>query len=554
MTPELRDHGDHFTPEEGNEALKLWDEFSNWLELTADLDQEDPTIVAERQSFLDRMSTQAALHPSIEDLPENAPELVRRRVLIAINKSLPYQEPVDSLSKAVDRYGISLERLRSYNLNWYDEQKLLLATAYAAKSRHTKAGEKLAKKARAILRHEATNRMPDGQSIDDYENENEAIAEVHKRGDHALRQIHAAGLSTLFELMNVGKLPDTAPIPNIDTVLPIVGKNYLKTDTTLWTALQDASDAYVEPLDDSDADFAEIFKDEEPFVNLTSEEIKRRLTQLPIVEDELKTIFGHDSTITYKEVNPLHDISIRDLASSIERADSSDDNEEGKEGSSTFAEYTFLEIIQPDGQTYVIAESPYEANACYVLRGDVVEKVGNLLDTELSWEDIMKYPKETVRQLGAVRFNHTSAGDVVAKIADYVQRPAEETLKQLAQRWLTTSRAAFDHDLEATSDNRLPLSMRAMVATHPESVKELLLQWLETDELPATIIHHLGERALQPKVAETKPETSETELDALKRENAELRTRLEEKQVRELKFIARNKKLRKFIRQLLKES
>jgi hypothetical protein len=554
MSPELQNHDGPSIQHENDNAFKLLEDYTSWLELTVDLDQTDPAIVAERQVFLDRITEQAKLHPTIEDLPENAPEIVRQRIIAAVNTSLSYQEPVDSLSKAVDRYGISLERLRSYNLSWYDEQLLLFATAYAAKSRHTKAGEKLAKKARAILRHEATNRLPDGQPIKEYSDPDEALMESHKRQEYALRQIHAASVATQFEMLTVSKLIDIAPIPNVDTVLPVLGKSYLRTETTLLTALQDISDAYVEPIEYSDLNSGDIFKDEEPFVNLTPEEIKRRLTQLPLVEDELKIIFGQDARIVYKEVNPLHDLSIRELAYHTQRESNSDEKNENYEGSSTFADYTFLEIVQESGDTYVIAESPHEANACYVLRGDVVSKIGTLLDTELSWEDIMKYPKETVRQLGAVKFNHSSGVDVVKKVADYVTRPKEETLKRLATRWLGDPKPAFDHDLEPTSENRLPISIRAMVMTHPETVKALLLEWMGLEELPPTLVRRLGERALQPTDYEPLVEQGETKIDMLRRENADLRAELEEKNEREQKLIARNKKLRKFIRQVLKES
>ena len=421
-------------------------------------------FVEDAQAFLDEEQSSE----------EYTSEAITARILDAVNKTYAHKDPVATLSKAVDTYGLSLRTLRSYNLRAFDEVSLLYAAAYAGASRHTKSGTKLSTDAHRILTHESTNQWV---QWDNAPTEVDA-SEADKMFERYKRATYANLASAQLDVLNALQMPDKAPILSIDAVLPVITKlRYLGGEPTLEDDLRAA--AGIEELKLYDEAI-------EPIKEISADTLRQRLTDISLVEEDLRKKFGDDITIQYKELSIDLDQSTRDLYEPKEN-DSITENTsefEAREGSSDFSGYVFIEVTRATGEVFVIADSPDRSNACYVVRSDTMEHMSELIRTPMTWTDVLKYPKETARQLGATRFYHNETVDTLSKAIGHIERPATSILMEVGGKWLTAKRAIYDADMQATTTNRLPLATRELVAKRPEEVKLLLLNWLEIDELP----------------------------------------------------------------------
>ncbi len=493
--------------------------FSELFDEDGVLTSDGPQVQELRDALMAeaRERAERSNYPKEDEQPQNQPFEVQTRIINAINQANPYAEPVESITKAVHRYGISLERLSTYSLSPYDQLQLLGAAMYAAESRQTKAGDRLARKVRSILRHNMNNFLPKPGDPFDLESDDAGLVlrEDVDKHIHNIKQYYqryhtaltAAGILFRHDMHQAVELFHKNPISSIDDALFFLGGPSEEAQMRVSAVLRSSANTReIEVTADS------------PFRELSEIERQRRLINLPIVENELHDIFGTDAAMVYKELTPNNDQTTRDLTEPTERLVGDTELADTAEGAADFADYTFIEVTQANGITHVVAENPDPNNACYVLRGDVLEQAGMLLGTTMAWEDVMIYRKETVRQLGAIRFYHGAETDVVAKLRDYMREPASKTLRTLASKWIIEVRSAYDKNIQPTVYNRLPLTIRLMVAAHPAETKELLLRWLGLTEVPEKSSRSFGQIAIH--LAEADP--VQTELDSLRAEVARL--------------------------------
>jgi hypothetical protein len=367
-------------------------------------------------------------------------------------------------------YGLKLDIL--HTLSSIDIVNLLGAAAYAGASRHTKAGDKLYKTAKSHLMHEITNDWMQGGVVEQVNEEDEM-----RNLDRIMRSTYAQYVNVENDVLYAYKLHDEAPILSIDKVLPAI-----MNQPRFMGAMSGVEDAIrviagVERVDSYES---------EPggFTSIAKEEAHRRLTDIDDVDKGLRGAFGDNITISYKTLTPTLDNTTRELyeqADAIRRKKDESDKESDF-GAADFSDYIFIEVAMPDGETYVIADSPDYANACYVVRSDVMRAMGALLGREMTWTDALRYPKETARQLGVARFNHTQESDTFGKAINRMNESLDGVLKSIAKVWCDSETAIFDDEMKATKYNRLPRHVREYVTENGADVLDVLLEWLDANE------------------------------------------------------------------------
>ncbi len=453
--------------------------------------------------------------------PDNEPEVAKARILKAFNEGLrerfPNKDlpPVTTLSKAIDLYGLNQKFL--HTLSASDEMALLHAISYVGKSRATKAGQRLSKNAEGILKNENTNKLvQNGQVVIAVNKENEV-----KMLDALHRSWLAAHVLTTIGYTNALDLTNEAPVISIDEVFAILMKQrYLGDESSLVDELRNA--ANIEELDLYD-------ELDQPIKSIPERDLPLRLTDISTIENSLRERFGTDILVQYKELALSSDKTTRDTYEKLRyRAPrlEIDAQTEVAERSSDFSGYVFIEITKPSGETYVIADSPEQGNACYVVRSDIMHEMSTLTGKTITWEDLLRYPKETARQLGASRFYHTGE-DTFEKALAHMEQPLPVLLRVIAEKWLTTGQYTYTSEMEPTRHNRLPRDIRTLIAQQPEKAKEILLTWLGQEGVfNPRATKQIGEQAIESTI-QPLPDTL-TELEQARLELAQRDTLIEQ--------------------------
>lgn len=444
------------------------DEFEVAGEFAAGYEQQTPEesvgIIVEAYKFDQQIDSETAttnlkarlgflarqIVDSVTDDERYAPEQVSERILTAFNKRYHYSKREDhTLNDLVNGSKLSLfnlDHFRDADIEPLDEIRFLQASIIASTNRNTEFRQKIAKRAANLLSHEATNRMhlP-------LEGSPQAISQFltrFSRGVFALQALRELQLplqpSTESIDEALGVLPWTGPEVTPELDVPVIEE----------TVSEDEPDVRFRPMAPTERD--------------------GRINGLQRVLDSLTEEYDDSIHINLFEIMVFSD---PDDTLRPEQQDETDqptsdpesDNESDESGSSGFgADYKIAEIVhtREDGSRIVhaIAESPIYGNACYVLRGEVLEEWNQLTGVELTWRDVFRLYKQPARQIGARNFRHYENSDVPAKVLSYIK---EDPLYIVSHVFNRIFEDYFDENLQPTRKNRLPLELVKALQTSP---------------------------------------------------------------------------------------
>jgi hypothetical protein len=450
--------------------------------------------------------------------PNNEPSLIQQRVLAAFH-SLPNEESqldskkLLSINRAVAKYAPNLSRIRELKLRPFDEMALLKASALAGIVRGTEAGQTLAATAVTALRHEITNIMILASSTN--RRDSMRFLEAYQRvvfASQALNELVAREGSEDFTSVD-------------DNLL-------------LWTELEQRpteEDIVIPHLEDTEG--IGLNDTLVQFRKLTELEQQERLKNLNIIGSKVGELFGDNCEVRYFDTIVFDGQPQTEDVTEGSRELNEDTETEESLSAEFFKDYTIAEITQhmEDGTdvVHVIAESIHYGNSCYVLRGDILDHMSDLVGQELTWRDVFRERKNTARQLGAQDFRHPKNTNLPERVLRYLSRDVGECLRRIALKWTESAKPIYDADMNQTRWNRLPKLARDHITSDPIATKLKLESWKDT--IPKTAISAEIGRIVQSSI-----EVSSRQIEEVKQrekvdaesENLKLKLELETTKVK----------------------